>query len=160
MIETFSQGRLTRRLKDTGASGKWDTIYYFSNNELIREERDTNGDGFFDLRIIYDKGQVVRQEADTNADHRVDVWVKFENGQKIEQLEDQSFSGKLTARYVFKGGQLAGQEQLANVDPPDSASPFTAVEEELRKMAAYGGSPVEGEASAAARGLLSGAEIQ
>ena len=124
LIENFSQGRLEKRLRDTKGTGKWDTLYYFKDNELVREERDTDGDGFFDLRIFYEKGRIVRQEADTNADRRVDVWVNFQNGERVEQLEDQSYQGKITGRYLFKDGQVVGQEQVANAEPPSVASPF------------------------------------
>ena len=53
-------------LRDSKASGKWDTVYYFQDNQLVREERDSDGDGIFDLRILYDQGQIAAQEADTN----------------------------------------------------------------------------------------------
>jgi hypothetical protein len=104
----------------------------------VREERDTNDDGFFDLRIFYEKGQIARQEADTNHDRRVDVWQKFENSEPVEQLEDQKFLGKINARYLFKGGELVGQEQVQDGDPPSVAAAFVSVEEELRSMASYG----------------------
>ena len=101
----------------------------------MREERDSNGDGYFDLRLFYENGELQRQEADTNGDRRVDVWVKFEHGERIEQLEDQKFQGKITARYVFKGGELAAQEQVADGDPPFASLPFVPVEQELQSMA-------------------------
>jgi hypothetical protein len=101
----------------------------------MREERDTDSDGFFDLRIIYDKGQIVAQEADTNGDRLVDVWVRFQNGAQVEQLEDQKYQGKVTARYIFKDGQVVGQEQVADGEPPRPSAPFSTVEEELRSMA-------------------------
>jgi hypothetical protein len=80
---------------------------------------------------------MVRQEADTNGDRRVDVWVNFQNGERTEQLEDQTYRGKISARYVFKNGQVVAQEQVADADPPSVASPFVAVEEELRSVAGY-----------------------
>jgi hypothetical protein len=64
----------------------------------------------------------------------VDVWVHFQNGERTEQLEDQNFRGKITARYVFKSGQVTGQEQVADGEPPTGAPPFGSVDEELRNM--------------------------
>jgi hypothetical protein len=137
MIEGFSQGKIVKRIRDTKGTGKWDTVYYFNDNELVREERDTDGNGIFDLRIIYEKGQIVRQEGDTNGDRMVDVWVNFQNGEQIEQLEDQAFRGKITARYVFKSGQVTGQEQVADGEPPTAAPPFGTIDEELRNMTSF-----------------------
>ena len=129
-------------------------MQYFKDNELVREERDSDGDGFFDLRLFYEKGQIVRQEADTNNDRRVDVWVKFENNERVEQLEDQNFRGKISARYVFKAGQIVGQEQVADAEPPSVAFPFVAVEEEFRNMASYESSkPADARAIAAKVGM-------
>src|SRR5262249_21748333 len=99
--------------------------------------RDTDGDCFFDLRLYYERGQVVRQEADTNNDRRVDVWGRFENNEPVEQLEDQNFRGKISARYLFKGGQVVGQEQVADMEPPSVTFPFVAVEEEFRNRESY-----------------------
>src|SRR5689334_21020289 len=82
MIEFFSVGRVTKRLRDTKGTGKWDTVYYFEDNQLVREERDTKSTGVLDFRTIYDKGQVVAQEADTNGDRRVDVWVNFRSEER------------------------------------------------------------------------------
>jgi hypothetical protein len=112
-------------------------VQYFKDNELVREERDSDGDGFFDLRLFYENGQISRQEADTNSDRRVDVWIRFENNERVEQLEDQNFRGKISARYLFKGGQVVGQEQISDGEPPSVALPFAAVEEEFKNMASY-----------------------
>ena len=101
------------------------------------EHDDSDGDGFFDLRLFYENGHVVRQEGDTNNDRRVDVWVRFENNERVEQLEDQNFRGKISARYLFKGGQVVCQEQVADGEPPSVTFPFVAVEEEFRNMASY-----------------------
>ena len=115
-----------------------------------------DGDGFFDLRLFYEKGQIVRQEADTNNDRRVDVWVKFENNERVEQLEDQNFRGKISARYLFKAGQVVGQEQVADAEPPSVAFPFVAVEEEFKNMASYESSkPADTRAVAAKAGMES-----
>ena len=64
--------------------------------------------------------------------------MNFRNGEKTEQLEDQHYRGKISARYLFKGDQVIGQEQVADADPPSIAAPFTAVEEELKSIASYG----------------------
>jgi hypothetical protein len=161
MIEIFSQGRVTKRLRDSKGSGKWDTVYYLQDNQLVREERDSNGDGIFDLRILYDKGQITSQEADTNGDREVDVWVSFENGQKVEQLEDQKYQGKVTARYTFKDGQVVGQEEVADGQPPRASARFVSVEDEFRSMAGYS-PPVTAERRAASvnPGMELGVELK
>src|SRR5262249_54131814 len=137
MIETFFQGRLNRRWRDTKGTGKWDSVQYFKDNELVREERDSDGDGFFDLRLFYENGQVVRQEADTNNDRRGDVWGRVENNERVEKIEDQKFRGKSSAPHLFKGGQVVGQEKVADGEPQSVTFPFVAVEEEFRNMASY-----------------------
>ena len=91
-----------------------------------------------------------------NSDRRVDVWVRFENNQRVEQLEDQNFRGKISARYLFQGDQVTGQEQIPDAEPPSVAFPFVAVEEELRNMASYEPSkPVKAGAMAATAGMES-----
>ncbi|MGH7831535.1 MAG: hypothetical protein ACREP8_15310, partial [Candidatus Binatia bacterium] len=132
-IESFSQGKLARRLHDADGDGKFDTIYFFQDNELAWEERDTQGDGAFDLRVFYENGQVARQEADSNGDRRVDVWVTYQNGKRWRQEEDLNFNGKIDARYFFREEQLTGQEQLAEVEPDQSPAHFSSVEDELQR---------------------------
>jgi hypothetical protein len=150
---------VTKRLRDTKGTGKWDTVYYFEDNQLVREERDTKSTGVLDFRTIYDKGQIVAQEADTNGDRRVDVWVNFQNGERIEQLEDQTYQGKITARYIFKGGQIIGQETLDNLEPPRVSKPFTTVAEEL-KSALDATTAIQSPASNAVSGLVLERQIQ
>jgi len=88
----------------------------------------------------------------------VDVWVNFQNGEQVEQLEDQDFRGKITARYVFKGGQVVGQEQVADGAPPSAAATFGAVEDEVRSMATYG--TVPSGTVTARTGMAPGGEIK
>ena len=64
----------------------------------------------------------------------MDVWATFQNGELVEQLEDQKFTGRISARYLFKSGQVTGQEQVADADPPSRAAAFTAIDDELRSM--------------------------
>jgi hypothetical protein len=152
---------LTRRLRDSKGAGQWDTLYYYQDNQLTREERDTNGDGVFDLRILYEKDQIIAQEGDTNGDRRVDVWVRFRDGERAEQLEDQKYDGKVTARYVFNGGEVVGQEQLENAEPPRRSELFTEVEQEFKKAAGSGsaGAP-QTRATRVGYGVESGVEIK
>ncbi|HXF76880.1 MAG TPA: hypothetical protein VNN13_12355, partial [Methylomirabilota bacterium] len=49
-------------------------------------------------------------------------------------LEDQNYQGVVTARYWFKGDQVVGQEQLANVAPPRVSEPFTGIDERLKNI--------------------------
>jgi hypothetical protein len=162
IIEIFSQGRVSKRLRDTKGTGQWDTVNHFQGNELAREERDTDADGFLDLRIFYEKGVIVRQEADTNGDRKVDVWVRFQDGERVEQLEDQKIIGKISARYLFKGEQLIGQEEVPDSDPPADSAPFVAVAEEVRNMAAPQVPPgaATNEKGIVSQGLVSGGEIK
>jgi len=91
----------------------------------------------------------------------VDVWVNFQNGERVEQLEDQEFRGKITARYIFKSGQVTGQEPVAHGEPPIAAAPFGLVDEELRNLASF--TPSTADASrvlTGQAGLSSGGEIK
>jgi hypothetical protein len=89
------------------------------------------------------------------------VWVSFQNGEQIEQLEDQKHQGKVTARYSFKGGQIVGQEPVADGEPPRPSAPFVAVEEELRSMAGYGlPFTTERRAANATSGMVLGPEVK
>jgi hypothetical protein len=56
-------------------------------------------------------------------------------GERVEQLEDQNYRGKISARYLFKAGQVVGQEQVADGEPPSVVSPFVSVEEQFKSMA-------------------------
>jgi hypothetical protein len=160
LIELFSEGRLTLRLRDNKGTG-WDTLYYYQDNQLVREEQDTNGDGVFDLRILYAKDHVVAQEGDTNGDRRVDVWVRFHEGERVEQLEDQKYEGRVTARYVFKGGEMVSREQVDNIPAPRSSEPFVEVETTLKNAAITGSSnPPDRRATRIGAGLESASEIK
>jgi hypothetical protein len=150
---------VTKRLRDTKGTGKWDAVYYFEDNQLVREERDTKNTGVLDFRTIYDKGQIVAQEADTNGDRRVDVWVNFQNGERTEQLEDQNYQGKITARYIFKGGQVIAQETLESVEPPRVSKPFNTIEEEL-KSALDAATALQSPASKTVSGLVLDRQIK
>ena len=133
MIEFFSVGRVTKRLRDTKGTGKWDTVYYFEDNQLVREERDTKSTGTLILEPFTIKDRLLRKRRIPTV---IVAWMSgyFQNGERIEQLEDHNYQGKITARYIFKGGQIVGQETLEqNLDPPRVSKPFRTIEEEAQK---------------------------
>ena len=49
---------------------------------------------------------------------------------------DTDFNGKVDARYFFKDGQVAGQEQVAEAEPSTPVLPFGSVQDELTSMTA------------------------
>ncbi|MCH8890570.1 MAG: hypothetical protein IH827_05795 [Myxococcales bacterium] len=121
---TYTDGKLTARVRDTSGDGNADVWERYEGDRMTHRTIDRDHDGVADAFYIYGGGILVEERHDANNDGIVDRQISYQNLFRVRAEEDRDFDGNMDVWTTY--GISHGKEVVERVEqatkgsgPPD-----------------------------------------
>jgi len=121
---TYTDGKLTSRVRDTSGDGNADVWEQYENDRMTNRTIDRDQDGVADAFYIYGGDILVEERHDANNDGVVDRLISYQNLFRVHAEEDRDLDGNMdvwTSYGVSHGKEVVERVEQATKGsgPPD-----------------------------------------
>jgi hypothetical protein len=116
--EQYEGGRMTQRTIDRDHDGIADAFYVYGGEILVEERHDANNDGTVDRLISYQNLFRVRAEEDRDRDGNMDVWTTYgvSRGKEVVERVEQATKGSGPPDRIETYDTSSGKSQLSKLE--------------------------------------------
>ena len=116
--ERYKDDRMTHRTIDRDHDGIADAFYIYGGGILVEERHDANNDGIVDRQISYQNLFRVRAEEDRDRDGNMDVWTTYgiSHGKEVVERVERSTKGSGPPDRIETYDTSTGKSQLSKLE--------------------------------------------
>jgi hypothetical protein len=121
---SYTDGKLTARVRDTSGDGQADVWEHYKNDRMTHRTIDRDHDGVADAFYVYGGDILVEERHDSNNDGIVDRQISYQNLFRVRAEEDRDQDGNMDVWTIY--GISHGKEVIERVEqatkgsgPPD-----------------------------------------
>jgi hypothetical protein len=117
---TYSEGKLTARVRDTNSDGNPDVWERYEDERMTHRSIDRDHDGIADAFYLYGGEILVEERHDANNDGTVDRQISYRNLFRVRAEEDRDYDGNMDVWTTY--GVSRGKEVVEHVEQASKGS--------------------------------------